>query len=364
MWPTISYKVSCRAVEEMFHLLNTVMLTITLALPARLVNLAETIVQSLRTRNIPLTPSIFTPSSLRSLFPSDNSLRPNALTTALFPHLRNHSHTIPLSYYSATPSRQSSSISSAGQRAVGTMSIWTETLSTFVTLPYQLTKHECHIKRKELQKIRDERAEVLGTLTSMRDQLASALKTDGLPMAQVNGAGVDDKLASFVDTLLRSATGQLLSPPSTPSPSHRHLLVNIETLANMTLQSHIADHQSHLEVNRLNRPSRLTLLWPRLLILPPLSLYLARTAYNSRDTLVEMANDAGETIHNFFRDWLLQPIKDVINTIRAGGEDGVIVRKEGVAADMAVSFQSLSISEVDVDGCFTVIRTDDAVACS
>ena len=84
--------------------------------------------------------------------------------------------------------------------------------------------------------------------------------------------------------------------------------------------------------------------------------------YSSRESLLEMANEAGETIHNFFRDWLLQPMKDVINTIRAGGEDGVIVRKEGVTADMAVSAQNLPTSEFDADFQFTVIGTDDVVA--
>ena len=196
----------------------------------------------------------------------------------------------------------------------------------------------------------------------MRDQLASALKSNGLTMAQVNGARIDDRLTSFVDTLMHLASGQLLSPPLTPSPLNQDVLVNIETLANITLQSHIAGHKSYLEINQLYRPSRLTLLWPQLLILPPLSLCLARTVYSSRESLLEMANEAGETIHNFFRDWLLQPMKDVINTIRAGGEDGVIVRKEGVTADMAVSAQNLPASEFDADFQFTVIGTDDVVA--
>ena len=77
-----------------------------------------------------------------------------------------------------------------------------------------------------------------------------------------------------------------------------------------------------------------------------------------------MANEAGETIHNFFCDWLLQPIKDVVNTIRAGGEDGVIVRKEGVAADMAVSPQNLTTSKFDAYFLLTVIGTDDVVTSS
>jgi nuclear-control-of-ATPase protein 2 len=92
-----------------------------------------------------------------------------------------------------------------------------------------------------------------------------------------------------------------------------------------------------MQSHNLNRPSRLTLIWPRLLILPPLSVYLLRAAYRSRASLAEMANEAVETLEGFFTDWLLEPVKGIIKTIRAGGEEGVIVTKQGVAADMDVS---------------------------
>jgi nuclear-control-of-ATPase protein 2 len=45
-----------------------------------------------------------------------------------------------------------------------------------------------------------------------------------------------------------------------------------------------------------------------------------------------MANDAVETLAGFFKDWLLEPVKEIIKTIRAGGEEGVIVTKQGVTA--------------------------------
>lgn len=53
-----------------------------------------------------------------------------------------------------------------------------------------------------------------------------------------------------------------------------------------------------------------------------------------------MAGEAKETVENFFADWLFEPCRDVIRTIRAGGEEGVIVRKEGVAADLDVRSDS------------------------
>lgn len=176
----------------------------------------------------------------------------------------------------------------------------------------------------------------------MRDQLAQAL-IEERPGAQIEGIEVDDRLASFVDTLRRLIAGGITSTPSSPSPpslvsTHKDILENIQTLANTTIRGHVAQHRIYLRSQNLNRPSRLALIWPRLLVFPPLTFYILRSAYRSRASLAEMANDAGETLENFFRDWLVEPVKDVFKTIRAGGEDGVIVRKEGVAADMDVSY--------------------------
>jgi nuclear control of ATPase protein 2 len=306
------------------------------AFPSRLLYLTRTILQTLRNRNIPLSPSIFTPSSLRQLFPSSNVLRPNALIAALFSHLQTHPHTTSLTFDS---SRQRLHRTSKG--AAHTFIIWTQSLFTIFTLPYDLTRHECQVKRRELEKIRDERAEVLGTLTDMRDQLANALKEEQ-PGFQINGVEVDDKLALFVDTLRRSTAGEVASPISTPSPpslvsTHQDILGNIQSLANDTLQSHRIQHKNYLQSQNLNRPSRLTLIWPRILLLPPMSVYLLRAAYRSRTSLAEMAYGAVETLEGFFKDWLLEPVKGIIKTIRAGGEEGVIITKQGVAADMDVS---------------------------
>jgi nuclear control of ATPase protein 2 len=244
-------------------------------------------------------------------------------------------HTITLSY-NPFPSRQESK----NKNITNSVAIWTRSLVSILTLPYDLTRHECHLKRRALEKIRDERAEVLGILTDMRDQLANALKEE-MPVVHTNDVEVDDKLALFVDTLRRSMAGELASPLSTPSPpslasTHQDILENIQTLANDTLRTHLTQHMNYLQSQKLNRPSQLVLLWPRLLILLPMSVYLLH-AYASRASLVEMAQEVVDTLEMFFRDWLFEPVKDIIKTIRAGGEEGVIVTKEGVAADMDVS---------------------------
>ncbi|EIW81016.1 nuclear control of ATP synthase 2 [Coniophora puteana RWD-64-598 SS2] len=92
-----------------------------------------------------------------------------------------------------------------------------------------------------------------------------------------------------------------------------------------------------------NRPSRLTLLWPRLVLVPPLALMAARYAWASRGSLREFAGDAAETAGNFYRDWLVEPVRGVLHTIRAGSEGGIIVTKEAVDADLA-SLERMSLS--------------------
>jgi nuclear-control-of-ATPase protein 2 len=199
--------------------------------------------------------------------------------------------------------------------------------STFFMVPFDLARQECEYKRKELEKLRDQRAEVLGTLAVMRGSLRKALEESNR-----------GNLAWFVDSLERltqdeSASSPLSTPPSTDTEID--VVALIQRFANITLQSHRTRHVVFIQ--NLRRPSRMTLLWPRLLLLPPMALYLLRLLYASRTSLFEIAKDAGQTVDRFSRGWLLEPLKDVLRTVRAGGEDGIIIKKEGIAADLDVS---------------------------
>lgn len=49
---------------------------------------------------------------------------------------------------------------------------------------------------------------------------------------------------------------------------------------------------------------------------------------------MDMAQDAFETSKNLLEDWLLQPLYGVYRTIRAGGDEAMIVRPESIAADL------------------------------
>ncbi|KAJ3505391.1 hypothetical protein NLJ89_g7438 [Agrocybe chaxingu] len=66
-------------------------------LPARLVRVFKTIIETLQQRQLSVTFSSLSPASIRALFPSPShfTLKPGLLTTALFPHIR-HQPTLSL----------------------------------------------------------------------------------------------------------------------------------------------------------------------------------------------------------------------------------------------------------------------------
>ncbi|KAJ7508582.1 NCA2-domain-containing protein [Mycena galericulata] len=255
-------------------------------LPSRMARVVRTIVDTFREQRLPFRPSLFTPSSLFRLLPP-TALRPSALTTSFFPHLEHEQ------MLTSLWSRQFSSPRQYMQ------SIWSA-----VFLPFHLTREECRYKRRRLEKLRDERAEQLGQLAQLR--LATAFGN------------------AFPSRLSACISGQ----PSVAQDNTQH----VQRVSNLLLPSHIAEHGN--EIQQFRRPSRLILLWPKLLLVPPLTLYAVRSLYASRASITEMALEAKETVEGFIKNSLIDPLKEILKTVRTGGEDGVIVRKEGVAADL------------------------------
>ncbi|KAI0769046.1 NCA2-domain-containing protein [Trametes elegans] len=273
-------------------------------LPLRITNVSKIVLSTLRSHNIPLHLSAIKPSSLRRLFPSNGALHPNPLILALFPHLHHQPYNIAL-----TTARVA------------------RVCSTVATLPVELTREECKFKRKELERIRDERAEVLGVLTGLRDRLTSALE-------EGTNEGALAELAQFTAFLQGIVDGEDVASTEGEEVTVGRVVESLSVLANCTLPSHTSLHSAELKSGQLRRPSRLTLLWPRLVFLPPLALYAIRTAYASRASLEELAKEAVETLKSFWEGWILEPLRGIVKTVRAGHDDGVIVTKESVRADL------------------------------
>lgn len=304
--------------ESTAHSDHSYFLYTTTALPERILELSRTILRALHEQKIPVQISAFSPASLRRLFPSTNDIfRPNALTIALFPHLRKQQHILSLS--SSVSSRR---LSTSGQSS-SVLSQWSSTLFSIITLPIELTRQECLTKRKELEKLRDERAEVLGMLSEMRSSFATLIAE------QPESSFKTEAYSPLIDVLQQNLGHNSFSGPP---------ITALQNVAFQILPAHRRTTNAFLAGNRLLRPSRVTLVWPKLLLFPPIFLYGCKLAYASRGSLYEMAGDAWSTLHGFWTGWLLEPLKEVIKTVRTGSDDGVIVQKEALAADLAVSF--------------------------
>ncbi|KAI0056106.1 NCA2-domain-containing protein [Artomyces pyxidatus] len=316
-----------------YHLVQT--------LPSRLVNLAQNVLRVLNSQNRSFTPSILTISSLRNILDEKNTGRPNALSASLFPHLHTHPHLLPLSQltvnlrpFSLSSRPSENHVFSAVSRIQATISDVFHHLLAIITFPIELTRQECNLKRRELERVRDARAEALGELTSQRDALADALHHQ-------SEVSVDER-GSFLQTLNQIIAGQTDEDLTQIGPEPSILEALTMTSAHV-LPLHISQHKDHLRSQSLTRPSRLTLLWPRLVLLPPLTLLLVREAIASQDSLIAMAQDALATVKGFWRGWLVEPIADIVKTVRTGGDQGMIVQKESIDADLQ-SLERMALS--------------------
>ncbi|KAJ7044969.1 NCA2-domain-containing protein, partial [Mycena alexandri] len=277
--------VECSSVSLAWFFLQT--------LPFRLARVLRTILEAFREQHLPLRLSLFTPSSLFRIFPA-TALRPSALTSSFFPHLE-HEQTLSSLVWVRRPSQFIHSIWSA------------------IFLPLNLTREECRYKRRKLETIRDERAEQLGELAQLR-----------LGMGTGN---------SFPSKLVACISGA----PAVAQDNAEQ----VQHIASIHLPSHIAEHGKTIQ--QLRRPSRFILLWPKILLLPPLAFFTVKTMYASRASITEMTLEAKETVEGFIKNSLVDPLKEVLKTVRTGGENGVIVRPEGVAADLE-SLERMTLS--------------------
>ena len=307
----------------MVGLVNNEFIPLCIALPLRLSDLVKTVLHALRAQRLPVQLSAFSPASLRLLFPASRAFQPSALTAALFPHLRHN----PLSITASTVLFQQFHIQKphAVTNAITTMiSKYMYLVASFITLPTALARQECEYKRKELENIRDQHAETLGRLALLRGTLI------------VNVNSQPNNFLSVAELLERTISGDEVAPTKS-----RDVAIGVSALPDIARLSTFVLSSRNLheeQLTRLNlwRPSTFIRIWPKLLLLPPLCIYALRYAYVSRANIAQVIEDTRETVVGFVRGYLIEPLKDVLRTVRAGGDNGVIVRPEAVAADLDV----------------------------
>ncbi|GAA5970327.1 hypothetical protein JCM3765_003045 [Sporobolomyces pararoseus] len=329
-------------------------------------------------------PSLFNLNTWRRALP------PSLFVTSVFPHLSGKSGLPSLADLSiignddsetdiSTASASPLSISSAtrlGRRTARSL--------FFLTLsPLALTRHEIAERRSTIKKRREELASKIGelTLTTSSSSLGSHLIN---PRTKIDSAN-DDSVLSLASLLspandendspsladIRSATWSTLRhldsilTPSSSSPSMAStptpptvpsdLAHSLHYLLSVTFPAHCSSFNS--TITPLRKPSFLVRSWPYLLSIPLVTALTARTIYNNRQSLVNYAFDAVETTKRFLIDWVVEPVKKILDTVR-GGETMALMGRDSLRSDleslerMVVDFARdeyhLSGSELDV----------------
>ena len=177
-----------------------------------------------------------------------------------------------------------------------------------------LTRDECKDKRKQLEQLRNERAATLGGFAVASQALEADLISGNIDLSralqefETLGASI-----SLRGDCLQSLNGALKS---------------------MDLY-----HSAHkIALAPLQRPSRLVLLWPRLLLMPPITYFVLGWAWSSREDIKKDLREGMDTARSFYQSWLVEPIRSILATVRTRGDEGVrVISKDALKADMDVS---------------------------
>ncbi|TFK27725.1 NCA2-domain-containing protein [Coprinopsis marcescibilis] len=120
-------------------------------------------------------------------------------------------------------------------------------------------------------------------------------------------------------------------------------------------------HPPTISIASHRRPSQLALIWPKLLLNTVLiysSYRLLRHTYDNRFLIKEFVREGKEALEGLVQGWVLEPVKEVWNTVRATGDNYPgregLVRREGVLADIeSLERMALSLAK-------DVLQYDDA----
>lgn len=189
--------------------------------------------------------------------------------------------------------------------------------------PLGLTRHEARHKRKELLTQRDQLATRLGALaqTLSKNKRETPQNTEQL-MQEVNQRVADMQTALEVTSSSVNSSG------------------SIATSLDDILSRYVEAQQGRVDTilsyapTGAGPPSRLARLWPTFVLAPLGTIIVIRVVTSSWDTIVEKAKEARETIKGFAINWVYEPCLKLLDTIKTGDEEGVIMSKESLNSDL------------------------------
>ncbi|EGG00574.1 uncharacterized protein MELLADRAFT_118014 [Melampsora larici-populina 98AG31] len=176
--------------------------------------------------------------------------------------------------------------------------------------PIFLIKHESKKKRKQLESIRTELAERIGYLLSSFDKLERQLEVGPLDAQE---ADINTHFNILVEDMKCTLIPLDLQPDSSDEEqideSLSQLLTKTLPLQQARLQDRIID---------ILPPNFITRNWPILISIPIASYTLTKLAYSYRQKIYDSLINARETFYGFITGWVLRPIEDILQTLKAG----------------------------------------------
>ncbi|WWC68050.1 uncharacterized protein I206_101969 [Kwoniella pini CBS 10737] len=233
----------------------------------------------------------------------------------------------------------------------------TSTAITSITSPYNLTRREMLLSKKELISKRDELANKIGILASQGPGWSSK----SISTAQTGVAELRDETSRILNVLcetldIPSANSTKISIQNTPS-----------TLLNLLQKQLPKEGESINKVLAIHsRPSPLTRLWLPALFLPPALYVLTSAIVRNKAWMKEQVRNARETVKGFIVQWVWEPLEGIGKTLRGGGE-GLGVAPTTVKSDqeslermvLDLGRDYYHLSGPDLDALSVKIKTGD-----
>ncbi|KAG9006753.1 Nuclear control of ATPase protein 2 [Tulasnella sp. 427] len=250
----------------------------------------------------------------------------------------------------------------------------------FRTNPIELARQECRARRVELEKIRDRRAKSLGQLANARRAVEKALigkgsaehrKENVASVLEILEASLEDD--PFIPPVLHPDPVKLQSKPrklhaqelSVPATT-RVVLPRLQILLSATLPTYGILHDQ--SVGPLRKPGRLTQLWPKLVLYPPLAFFAFKILFKSGAEFIQTMKEAKETVIGFWNGWVVEPVAGILNTVRGSPDDSpMVVSKEGLHSDMdslermvlSLASEKLNYTPEQLEDLSTAVRQGD-----
>ena len=231
-----------------------------------------------------------------------------------------------------------------------------------VMSPLTMCRSDARQRQRHLKKLREMSASGLGVL--MDEGLSFDIDEEGSitsknrsdQMIKEEWKSIVSKSIALMETVLRNVTTLetgisefedtvFLSVEEDPEPLQRH--IDEETLSKTALLMsrlqqiltvHMPNHitaSSNL-TKAYGRPSRLTRYWLPAAILFFSSSTLLRIFFNRKTQILSWIRDLGATTIDFWYNWVVEPVKKVIGTIRHDKDSEIaIMSKESLEGDRA-----------------------------